>query len=120
MLNSQLSYISKKFKNVSDLNHYRALNNDFKVIILPFYKSHEEEKPTEAECRQILNILEEENAEDYSMIVVYESYKEANADVPELELEYPRIKAYYDKAKALKPIEDVVTEHIYDRCFGDD
>lgn len=41
MLNSQLYYIGKRFKNVSDLNLYQAVYNDFKVISLSLKEKEE-------------------------------------------------------------------------------
>lgn len=118
MLKEQLTYIRGKFKSVSDMRLYPLLINDLNKIIIPFYRNHPEYPPTEEECRQCLNRLEEENAEDYTLVVVYQSYREANADVPELELDYPRIKRYLDRVNKLQTL-DIPEQDDYDKELGD-
>lgn len=118
MLKEQLTYIRGKFKSVSDMRLYPLLINDLNKIIIPFYRNHPEYPPTEEECRQCLNRLEEENAEDYTLVVVYQSYREANADVPELELDYPRIKRYLDRVNKLQAL-DIPEQDDYDKELGD-
>ena len=119
MLKEQLTYIRGKFKLVSDMRLYPLLINDLNKIIIPFYRNHPEYPPTEAECRQCLNMLEEENAEDYTLVVAYQSYREANADGPELELDYPRIKRYLDRVNKLQALGDIPEQSDYDKELGD-
>lgn len=119
MLKEQLTYIRGKFKAVNDMRLYPLLINDLNKIIIPFYRNHPEYPPTEAECRQCLNMLEEENAEDYTLVVAYQSYREANADVPELELDYPRIKIYLDRVNKLQALGDIPEQSDYDKELGD-
>lgn len=119
MLKEQLTYIRGKFKSISNMRLYPLLINDLNKIIIPFYRNHPEYPPTEAECRQCLNMLEAENAEDYTLVVVYQSYREANTDVPELERDYPRIRVYLNRVNQLKTLDIPQEQEDYDKELGD-
>lgn len=114
MLLEQIEYIKKHFLQ------YPPCMDDFKYVIL-FYHKHKETKPTDTECRECLDYLDAQKAEINSMIIVRKSYQEAGTDVPQMELEYPRVKRYMEAIAKLGIADNSSWKNAgKDRQFGDD
>ena len=113
MLLEQIEYIKNNFVQ------YPPCMKDFKYV-MSFYHKHNGTKPTDTECRECLEYLDAQMAEINSMIIVRKSYQEAGTDVPQMELEYPRVKRYMNNIAKLRIADNSSWKNTEkDRQFGD-
>ena len=113
MLLEQIEYIKNNFVQ------YPPCMADFKYV-MSFYHKHNGTKPTDTECRECLDYLDAQMAEINSMIIVRKSYQEAGTDVPQMELEYPRVKRYMNNIAKLRIADNSSWKNTEkDRQLGD-